>query len=68
MKCYNCGNTNLQEYQDTCPNCNSYVHCCMNCKFYDENQSSKCRIQGKWENDKRQKNYCTDWSANTGSW
>ncbi len=29
--------------QDTCENCDSYLHCCLNCEFYDPNAHKQCR-------------------------
>ena len=64
MKCYNCGNGNLQEYQQTCPDCGAFVHCCMNCKFYDQYAQNQCKIYGKYEPNKKQENHCDDFKPN----
>lgn len=28
--------------QDTCPRCRAYLHCCLNCRFYDETAYNEC--------------------------
>ncbi len=28
--------------QDTCPNCNSFLHICKNCRFWDPNAHNEC--------------------------
>ena len=29
--------------QDVCPFCYSDLHCCVNCRFHDENYTNECR-------------------------
>lgn len=63
MKCYKCGQiieTNRKIYrQDMCEHCDSYLHCCRNCRFYDINAYHQCREpQAEWVQDKEIGNYC----------
>ena len=29
--------------QDSCPFCSSYLHCCKNCRFYDQYAPQQCK-------------------------
>lgn len=46
VACYKCG-CKIEALKifsrDTCPQCSSYVHCCMNCKLYDTRAYHECR-------------------------
>jgi hypothetical protein len=62
-ECYKCGNSFAEGYkpgrQDVCPNCNAAVHCCLNCRFYDETAHNKCsEPQSEWVSDKEKGNFC----------
>ncbi|MDI6703869.1 MAG: hypothetical protein QME40_04275 [bacterium] len=44
---------------DTCPYCQSDLHCCLNCRFYDEYASNKCReSQSEFVSDRERSNFC----------
>ncbi|MFH1941451.1 MAG: hypothetical protein ABIL68_05050 [bacterium] len=63
MRCYRCGiDIETKEKigrQQTCPKCGVYVHCCFNCKFYDETTYHQCReTEAEWVSDKRSANFC----------
>ena len=63
MICWNCQKSeNLPEKPsrlETCPKCNSFLHCCLNCKFYDKNAYHECREpQAEWVKDKKMANFC----------
>jgi hypothetical protein len=46
--------------EELCPYCNAYLHCCMNCKFYDEYAHNKCREpRSEWVSDREKGNFCT---------
>ena len=59
-KCYKCSQPvsgqDKPGFQDVCESCGSYLHCCMNCRFYDEH-GEKCTepvaewVSDKWEDD-----------------
>lgn len=48
--CYRCGKewTSLTKKQpgvkETCPQCNAYLHCCRNCKWYLPGKPNDCYI------------------------
>ena len=63
MICWNCQKpdnvTAKPARLDTCPHCNSFLHCCFNCKFYDKNANHECREpQAEWVKDKNMANFC----------
>ncbi|MBN2413738.1 hypothetical protein JXQ31_18810 [candidate division KSB1 bacterium] len=63
MKCFNCGTEIILDRkvfrQDVCPQCDSYLHCCLNCRFYDPLASHECReSEAKWARDKEAANFC----------
>ena len=63
MICYNCGFDVVTERkifrQDTCPECDSYLRCCLNCTFYDPVAYHECREpQARWTRDKESANFC----------
>jgi hypothetical protein len=44
---------------DTCMHCGSELHCCLNCKFYDEAAHNKCREpQSEYVSDRQRSNFC----------
>ena len=63
MKCFNCG-TEIELdrkvfRQDVCPNCDIYLHCCLNCRFYDKLAAHECKeSQARWARDKEAANFC----------
>jgi len=68
MICYNCGKDVLVQKrpwrQDTCPNCNAYLHSCRNCRFHDENIRNQCREpMADWITDKELGNFCDYFEA-----
>ena len=45
--------------RDTCPSCDSDLHSCRNCRFYDTSKSNQCaEPQAEWVRDKEASNYC----------
>lgn len=45
--------------QDTCPQCQAYLHCCLNCRFYDPTAYNECREpSAERVVDKEQGNFC----------
>ena len=68
MFCYNCNyDVPIKKRpwrQDTCPECNAYLHCCLNCRFYDPDAHNECREpQAKWVRDKEVGNFCDYFEA-----
>ena len=45
--------------QDVCPNCDSYLRCCLNCRFYDPLAAHECKESAAtWTRDKEAANFC----------
>ena len=66
MYCWKCG-TEVADITavrkvlrtDTCSKCDSDLHACKNCQFYDRQYHNECReTQAEWVNDKERANYC----------
>jgi hypothetical protein len=62
-ECYKCGNSFAEGYkpgrQDVCSKCGAAVHCCLNCRFYDETAHNKCsEPQSEWVSDREKGNFC----------
>ena len=63
MKCYNCCKEIPADLeigrQAVCPKCSSYLHCCLNCRFYDSTAHHECREpQADWVKEKEMGNFC----------
>jgi len=68
MFCYSCGAeiklSGRPGRGDTCPECASYLHCCLNCRFYDEKAHHQCREpQAEFVPDKAMGNFCDYFEA-----
>jgi len=47
--------------KEFCENCTAYLHCCLNCRFYDEHAHNKCRIPTTdWVGDRAGCNFCDE--------
>jgi hypothetical protein len=45
--------------RDSCPQCDSDLHSCRNCRFYDPGKHNQCsEPQAEWVRDKEAANYC----------
>lgn len=45
--------------EELCPFCGSNLHCCLNCRFYDEYAHNKCReSRSEWVSDRERGNFC----------
>ncbi len=63
MFCHHCGFEIRVDHkigrQETCPKCGSYLHCCLNCRFYDPAAYHHCReTQAEWVSEKDSANFC----------
>jgi hypothetical protein len=66
MYCWKCGTktaeisgANKVLRTDTCSKCDSDLHVCKNCQFYDPQYHNECReTQAEWVSDKERANYC----------
>ncbi|RMD91425.1 MAG: hypothetical protein D6813_07660 [Calditrichaeota bacterium] len=70
MQCYKCHTEIKLDHkptrQETCPKCLAYLHCCMNCRFYDPNVHNQCREpQAEWVKDKEMANFCDYFDPST---
>jgi len=66
--CHNCKKPIEAGYRigrtDTCLYCNSDLHCCLNCRFYDSGSHNKCReSQAERVVDKENSNFCDYFSC-----
>jgi hypothetical protein len=64
VTCYNCGKEIVLEdkvyRQSTCSKCESYLHCCLNCRFYDERAFHQCKEpEVRYVKEKDSANFCT---------
>ena len=45
--------------RDTCPGCDSDLHACRNCRFFDPGKHNQCtETQAEWVREKGAANYC----------
>ncbi len=63
MICYHCGSEiKIEERifrQQECPECGVYLHCCLNCIYYDKLAYHQCREdQADYVQDKKMANFC----------
>ena len=62
-KCYKCAAPYIDPegpgFQEVCASCGSYVHCCMNCRFYEEHAHNHCNEpQAEYVSDTHGMNHC----------
>lgn len=66
MRCIHCTKEiNIQKigFKETCENCDGYLHCCLNCKFYKVGQPNNCMIPNtEVVKDRSHFNYCEEFS------
>ncbi len=63
IRCFKCGTEIILDRrvfrQDSCKNCKSFLHCCLNCRFYDPLAAHECReSEAGWTRDKEAANFC----------
>ncbi len=65
LSCHNCGAQvkllpgDKIPRKDTCSHCNSDLHCCRNCRFFDPGKNNQCsEPQADWVSDKDRGNFC----------
>jgi len=47
--------------KDYCEKCSAYLHCCLNCRFYDKYAHNQCRIgTTDWVGDREGPNFCDE--------
>ncbi len=67
--CFKCGKiieaSERVGTRETCPQCDTDLHCCRNCRFYDPGKHNQCaETQAEWVRDKEAANYCGYFSPN----
>ena len=51
--------------RDICPKCNSNLHSCRNCRFYDPSKNNQCaEPQAEWVREKESANLCNYFAPN----
>jgi len=71
--CFHCKKPTPQEsplsrigFRDTCPNCGSDLHVCLNCQFYDPGCHHECKeSSAEWVKNKERANTCEYFKAST---
>jgi len=65
MQCWKCGRAveiasgTRVGNRDACPQCDSDLHSCRNCRHYDPGKHNQCaETQAEWVRDKQASNYC----------
>lgn len=73
MRCWNCG-TLIEANSgplkigksESCPDCDSDLHVCKNCRYYDRASYNDCKeTQAEWVREKEKRNYCDYFEPNT---
>ncbi len=64
-RCHGCGNSweahGQPGFRETCPHCEAYLHCCLNCGLYDEHAHNKCKSPTTdWVADREKLNRCEE--------
>lgn len=64
--CHRCGRPWVSEkkipgVKEYCEQCSAYLHCCLNCRFYDPKVHNQCAIPTTdWVGDKEGANFCDE--------
>jgi len=65
-RCHRCGREweggkRQPAVKDFCEGCSAYLHCCLNCRFYDKSAHNQCYIPNtEWVGDKEGANFCDE--------
>ncbi len=65
-RCHKCGHEWKAEVRnpgvkETCEKCVAYLHCCLNCRYYDPTKHNQCHIgTTEWVADKEGANFCDE--------
>lgn len=70
MVCHSCSREikliNAVGRRDECPHCNSDLHTCVNCRFFDPGKNNQCaESAAEYVQDKRRANFCDFFEPNT---
>ncbi len=64
--CHRCGQPWVSEkktpgVKEYCEKCSAYLHCCLNCRFYEPKLHNQCAIPTTdWVGDKAGANFCDE--------
>lgn len=63
FKCYKCSEQLKFDVKigrrDMCPNCYAYLHCCKNCKYWDQSVHNEClENRSEFIRDREEGNFC----------
>lgn len=65
ISCWKCGETiervgvDRVSKRESCSKCDTDLHCCHNCRFFDPSVHNQCReTQAEWIKEKDKANYC----------
>jgi hypothetical protein len=65
-RCHKCkspweSGKNQPAVKETCPQCNAYLHCCLNCRFHRPSAHNQCHIPtADWVGDRAGPNFCDE--------
>ncbi len=65
-RCHKCGQEwaggkRVPGVKEFCEGCTAYLHCCLNCRHYDERAHNKCHIPTTdWVGDRAGANFCDE--------
>ncbi len=70
IPCFHCAKKiALQQkvsFREECPHCQSDLHVCLNCQFYDESAHNECReVSAENVKNKERNNYCEYFSPSS---
>lgn len=70
MLCWSCGkDVDLERvsFRSICDHCNAYLHCCVNCCYYQVGLANDCKIPGTERVvDREKNNFCEEFSCSNG--
>ena len=72
LVCFKCGAAYPLEgrigRKDACPACDADLHCCLNCRHYNQSAHNECNEpQAEWVRDKDRANFCDYFDPRRGA-
>ncbi|MBW7865680.1 MAG: hypothetical protein GX580_17165 [Candidatus Hydrogenedens sp.] len=65
-RCHRCGTPwkgarPVPGFKETCPQCDAWLHCCLNCRFHTLSAHNQCAVPNTdWVGDRKGLNFCDD--------
>ena len=65
-RCHRCGSPwqgarPVPAFKETCPQCDAWLHCCLNCRFHTPSAHNQCAVPNTdWVGDRKGLNFCDD--------